>query len=455
MGCSYSKSKPSEETTHADAPEEAPEPVAQNQSGFETCATTDVVVNLPISDEDPEFVKAKLRGRQGQTPLHLASKTADLKQVAHLLAVYPEAANMTDVTGRVPLLVACEEGTSVEVIALLALATAGGLSVRTPIGLHPLHCAVKNRTGAALRIAEHIVALNPLAVTVTGPRGMLACHTAAAAANNVDLFGTILNAFPGAATVQDGNGRLPLHHASANTTSAARGIIRLLIAAHPASLKRTGWMQRLPLHVACAEGNLESALDLAEAYPHAMRIKDGKGSLPLQAAWASRMDSSSQRMRLAVWATEGPTYELLRKLEDLHLEEAWDMPCDGAGTRPDQVMQLRRAAVVKAWMGEWHIADYPCMPLGLRRTMRCALWACRSCPSMRRLSGDCMLHILQTLAEEWIKSPDNVTKAEVESRLKDSGQHSALDVLHPSYTDASWMMFVTVSLDYRDRKSVV
>ena len=81
---------------------------------------------------------------------------------------------MTDVTGRVPLLVACEEGTSVEVIALLALATAGGLSVRTPIGLHPLHCAVKNRTGAALRIAEHIVALNPLAVTVTGPRG---CHT--------------------------------------------------------------------------------------------------------------------------------------------------------------------------------------------------------------------------------------------------------------------------------------
>ena len=87
MGCSYSKSKPSEETTHADAPEEAPEPVAQNQSGFETCATTDVVVNLPISDEDPEFVKAKLRGRQGQTPLHLASKTADLKQVAHLLAV--------------------------------------------------------------------------------------------------------------------------------------------------------------------------------------------------------------------------------------------------------------------------------------------------------------------------------------------------------------------------------
>jgi hypothetical protein len=98
-----------------------------------------------------------------------------------------------------------------------------------------------------------------------------------------------IDARPHLARATDRDGRTLLHHASLRRSTP--GVVRHIcariphLARHRAS-SSSGWGHRLPLHDA-VDSRLSpfTARALVEAYPQALRERDGDGNLPLHCAF--------------------------------------------------------------------------------------------------------------------------------------------------------------------------
>ena len=102
----------------------------------------------------------------------------------------------------------------------------------------------------------------------------------------------LLEYFPDAANYEDG--QVPLHNVCENI-SATLGIIRLLIAASPESVRSVNDEGHMPLHTLCENVELDEAAAieilkiLIEKYPQAVRHASDSGCLPIHLAsgWRS------------------------------------------------------------------------------------------------------------------------------------------------------------------------
>jgi len=356
------------------------------------------------SDQYPDESDARCKGRGGQLPLHTAARTTDVGLLQHLITVYPEAVGTPDITGKTPLLVACEEGCSLKVLQLLIAATPQGLTERSAAGHYPLHCACLNSSPAAPLLVAEILKGYPGASQSRGPGGVLPCHLAAGASADERLFSALLEAFPSAATTPDVHFKLPLHHLCTNSHPSAVPMGEELIAMYPQALEAQGANGSLPLHVACSEGRSEELVRLLlGAFPGALRLKDGAGRLPLQCCWASRGQVSSAVTRVV--------------LEE-HLREAWYLPTWGGGRAVEQNLQARTVAVAQCWVGLWEPDHYPALPRGIRRLIRLTLWACIRAPSLKRLIGDPVLLIVRQIAMHALRSPPDITRGAILSQME-------------------------------------
>jgi len=168
---------------------------------------------------------------------------------------------------------------------------------------HPLHLACRNAS-CSMSIIQLLAKKNPSALRhsssefcVTGPLiyealmlvhrhndvgvevvGLpLHCYLGRRSNMDIDTVKILLDAYPEALTTAGETGS-PLHVLLANPSIAdCCDIFQFLVEAAPSSLQMTDRHDRVPLHVACFNGNMNLKIVqiLIHAWPEATRSRDG------------------------------------------------------------------------------------------------------------------------------------------------------------------------------------
>ena len=118
---------------------------------------------------------------------------------------------------------------------------------------------------------------------------IVACHNELVTEG---IIRCLLEYFPDAAAMELDSGITPLHCLldDGNAKNATRGMVQLLIDAHPESLRRANSIGYMPLHHLCTAENVDSSIAvdilglLLERYPEATRYANNRGYFPIHAA---------------------------------------------------------------------------------------------------------------------------------------------------------------------------
>jgi len=225
-----------------------------------------------LAEQWPEAIRKKTNGKN--LPLHLAcaAKGTSLEAISYLLQMWPESIQMRNDCKYLPLDEACcENAHNANLIAFLINKWLQAVHSQCP-GMHdlPLH---------------------------------LACRRAPVAqASSLPMLRLLIEAWPNAMSVQDGDGFLPLHYACRNVKVVASDTeeiqapletIKLLVEPRPESLQIKTDLGMLPLHWACFDpiAPTDVICCLVELSPKTVSEKDYKGRLPLHLACAQMTGS--------------------------------------------------------------------------------------------------------------------------------------------------------------------
>lgn len=234
----------------------------------------------------------------GHFPLHLAFKKEDssdefsLDVASVLLDSYPEAVQIQDEDGYLPLHIACENKPSLNIIIFLLDVYPKAAQIKGTFGCLPLHIACRN--GASADVVEILLRAYPKAVQMQNIHGWLPIHGTC----ETNIVRTLLEAYPDGAMVPDGDGRLPLHSACIGGAS---------LETYPASIVAEDRPRKSPefylkhgaednygieyvflFHNAIRFGLSVHLLKLLlQAFPESSLKRDNNGMLPLHHACAS------------------------------------------------------------------------------------------------------------------------------------------------------------------------
>eukprot|EP00956_Cyclotella_meneghiniana_P022796 scaffold43476_cov50-Cyclotella_meneghiniana.AAC.1 len=192
----------------------------------------------------------------------------------------------------------------------------GAVSARDRLGSLPLHYASQ----CTLAIVELVFNSYPQAIHLTNQDA----ETPIDIARKYDKV-EILNFFDRQVQLErqacidrtpDNNGRLPIHRAIHNG-EASVGVIKLMLAAYPASTAMLDNQGHNILHAACQAGNLDTVKFLMKTVRDFMEAVDTRGNLPLHIA--CRMGHTSIIPSIVEISTYGVTLQNSDKLTPLEM----------------------------------------------------------------------------------------------------------------------------------------
>ena len=279
--------------------------------------------------------------QQHCTMVHWACQRAKVEELTlKLIKVYPEACQMTDSRGNLPLHVAVELGdkSSLRVIETLIHTFRGGLLKIDSDGNTPLHSACEHLHVHVSHLAGLMIDLEPQAVKMKDRDGNLPIHSMCEQSNPAtDVIHTLIDIFPASLQEKDRDGNLPVHSAIERGDVIPMSVIEKMIALYPESVTIKDKEKNTPLHSATEcrvkdlakivhilltadvngvavksrdkEGNLpihsacefrtpssEVILMLCDAYPDGLKVKDKDGNLPLHSAIENRGGSRGTKI---------------------------------------------------------------------------------------------------------------------------------------------------------------
>lgn len=257
----------------------------------------------------------KVRDKSGRVPAHFACGARDLslKDLKHIIGLYPDAVRVESPVHGLPIHVACSEGRNLQIVKYLESLypeslDIGNNSVGLPLecaegeelfeylllkrynsyfqkrGSFPLHAifqddGLKSKKPVAKRLIEYF----PPHARDIDKRGSNPLHQAVAAVSDVDLIRELLTLNPEAVEKRDVQGSLPLHYALRNQPS--KDIAECLVEAFPAGLGVADHQGSTPLHIACRyAASVDVVSYLQDTYPEGIRAVDRHGCTPLHAA---------------------------------------------------------------------------------------------------------------------------------------------------------------------------
>jgi len=229
----------------------------------------------------PIAIKAKLSDER--TPLHLACEFgSSLDVVSTLLRIYPHAAREKDDDGDTPLHMVCAENTSLEVVYALLDVWPDAVREKDTYGYTPLHGACTANT-------------------------------------SLEVVSALLDEWPDAAREKESEGWTPLHCACACAAlipDASSEVVSALLDEWPDAVREKeneGWT---PLHCACGifGSDEESSLDeenryvslevvsvLLDAWPDAVREMENNGYTPIHGAIMNNASLEVLQMLFDKW----------------------------------------------------------------------------------------------------------------------------------------------------------
>lgn len=304
--------------------------------------------------------------KQGRTPLHRAAAaianhngtdwsgaTSSLElqsTIFNLLQAYPEAANVPDNTGCLPLhLIAAHariwdaEVDSVSVANEAATRVRAGPAANNSL---PLHLAAKNEH-AELSLILKLVQLNPRAASQPDSNGKLPFHLACESGKVWEQgVSVIYDAFPDAVRESEANTRRWTALQMAAATRGETGpLIETLTKLNPEAVNRQDSKNRFPLHLACVAGKgWETGLrTLFEANPDAIFIEDTCGLLPFHIAAFRYCKPSEQEIEAALKA-KGPVFKSRGIPRTPITEKPSTKSCENEAIQIEVMFELLRAA---------------------------------------------------------------------------------------------------------------
>ena len=163
-----------------------------------------------------------------QLPLHMAASSTDARPslIMNLVNANPRAASLVDSMGRLPLHLVCDSGRSTWDRGIDAIYRAYNQAVVTPEDNHRrwtvLHTIVAS-ISASRDLIEHVLSMNPGATSLADGDGKLPLHIACGTKRQWVDGGIqlIFDANPSAALVEDNDGFLPFQIASMRRTHSS------------------------------------------------------------------------------------------------------------------------------------------------------------------------------------------------------------------------------------------
>ena len=165
----------------------------------------------------------------------------------------------------------------------------------------PIHsaCQVQHVDVATIRL---LLSLVPDTCAARNSDGKLPLHLAAANPTTAPQIFTLLHTVHpgGAAQTEHKNGSLPLHYACA--FKAPLETVQLLLKLHPAALRHRDKQSNLPLHLALLYRAPHDVIEfLLEAWPESIAQPDGKARLPLHLATIATHDPPTISLLLSLY----------------------------------------------------------------------------------------------------------------------------------------------------------
>lgn len=278
---------------------------------------------------NPHALKA--RDSNGRLPLHSAvvAPMTTFPNVDAIVSAYPEAVDLTDKDDALPLHLAAWGGGGPDafpVIKLLVNSNPSSLSLKDgdeetvltlmskygrtseeaidfvleqdpkailrdrdeKEGNTPLHYAASSVLGENSTIYAPILRSDSTAAEKINKLGKLPLHIALSqCCVSLQMVQDLVKAYPLGATLRDGDGYTPLHHACEAGVSNSE-IIKLLLESSPKSVRQTasvkGRKGPLPFHLALRSESHRDTMDrvvsvLLKEYPDAARVKDPETKL--------------------------------------------------------------------------------------------------------------------------------------------------------------------------------
>jgi len=237
------------------------------------------------------------------TPLHyyLARKSSvDLEVVKLLINAWPEANQIRNIRGHMPIHTLCyneqmDEAVSLDVLRFMHNSNRTLLRENME-GWLPIHLAVGHMSTA---FCKELINGYPgsLRVGLVGNGDMLPIHIAVCnterRADSVDTIELMLERDPDSINARDGQGHLPIHKA---VSWGTKEVVELLLTLNPVDASREDDSGKLLLHAVSScnrsVGLVGTVKTIFDAYPAAILALDGEGKTPLDHAMRSTARSN-------------------------------------------------------------------------------------------------------------------------------------------------------------------
>lgn len=226
----------------------------------------------------------------------------EISVIQRILAQHPEVASIADNDGKLPFHSLAEFGERWdENVQCLYDAHRTVVSTRTnrESGNNlPIHLVASNPDAQA-SLVNKILELNPRGATLENKQGKLPLHLACESGISFDGgFESIYNAYPNAINIPEHNERgwMPLHFIVSCPNSTTEHIERVLNL-HPQAANVSDGSNKTLLHLAIESGrDWENGLQtLFDANPDAIEVEDETGRIPLVAALLTYQNSDGTR----------------------------------------------------------------------------------------------------------------------------------------------------------------
>jgi ankyrin repeat protein len=237
---------------------------------------------------------AKAIDISGRLPIHVACYYGNVEVAKYLILLYPESINVTTRSGSSLLHLVlwtrdCTEKDREELTRFLILHDQGALAMPNRDGDLLLHsaCRVRNRNFSVVKL---LYDANPNAMKIRNNFGFtpldIALEDIKTAFVVFFVFQLKLQHQARDIVQPDANGQLPIHQVL-RTPEPSLGTIKLMVAANLDSLTTADNQGFRPIHIACKFGHLRIVKYLIEVKEDSLRATTVRGYLPLHIACLS------------------------------------------------------------------------------------------------------------------------------------------------------------------------
>ena len=283
-----------------------------------------------IIEANPAQVCSQRCEAVNELPLHMLlkrQKPINMVLFELILKSFRDATKQTDISGLIPLQLACKMNTNKKIIIALSQAYPAGAAKTLPGFKSLVQWAFKTIKNLQdqVEVISALIRADPTSASYVDKQGNLPIHYICERENTpLDFIRTVFRAYPRCLSIKDKDGNTPLHsavetlsgntveqvvnmfldestkcatiedkdgnmalHSACECDKPSSKVILRLIQANPKALEKRDKEKNLPLHSALELGDViepDVIKVMIDTYPGAVKIKDKEKNTPLHSA---------------------------------------------------------------------------------------------------------------------------------------------------------------------------